>query len=157
MAHPNFNWVYKKFRSRANLLVFQVRAGISVKTVYSWANDTDNPYYRRDPLSKAVDILDILHDETPDLFQQVLQEILRRYGYVPMKMENPKPEDIKLSKLMKELNDVPRTEIEILEDGRITQEELKQYLKEIDEALMVLNKKRAAIRRKITTSLGEDF
>jgi len=50
MAHANFGWVYKKFIKRVNPLIFQVRAGISHKTVYSWAQDADNPYYRRDPL-----------------------------------------------------------------------------------------------------------
>ena len=155
MAHANFGWVYKKFIKRVNPLIFQVRAGISHKTVYSWAQDADNPYYRRDPLSKAVDILDILKDETPELFQQVLQELLRRYGYVPVKQENP-AEDVKLSRLMKELNDVPLTEVNIMEDGRITKEELLQLLNEIDEALAVLNEKRAIVRQKVI-SLREEY
>ncbi len=157
MAHANFNWVYKKFIKRKNPLIFQVRTGISAKTIYSWANDTDNPHYRRDPISKAVDIFDVLKDETPELFQQVLQEILRRYGYVPMKVEiQEAEEDIKLSKLMKELHDVPQTEVEIREDGRITKEELLLYLNEIDEALTVLNQKRAVIRSKVMT-LREEY
>ncbi|ACO04824.1 MAG TPA: hypothetical protein DEP48_03000 [Persephonella sp.] len=156
MAHANFGWVYKKFIKRVNPLIFQVRAGISHKTVYSWAQDADNPYYRRDPLSKAVDILDILKDETPELFQQVLQELLRRYGYVPVKQDNPSAEDVKLSRLMKELNDVPLTEVNIMEDGRITKEELLQLLNEIDEALAILNEKRAIVRQKVL-SLKEEY
>jgi len=57
---------------------------------------------------------------------------------------------------MKELNDVPLTEVNIMEDGRITKEELLQLLNEIDEALAVLNEKRAIVRQKVI-SLREEY
>ena len=153
---PSFNWAFKKFIRRVNPVIFQVKVGVSPKTVYSWANDTDNPYHRKDPISKAVDILDVFNDEAPELLHQVLTEINRRYGYVPIKEQAVNPEDVKLSKLMKELHDVPQTEVEILEDGEITKDELLLYLNEIDEALSVLNQKRAIIRQKIL-SLREEY
>ncbi|SNZ08270.1 hypothetical protein SAMN06265182_1244 [Persephonella hydrogeniphila] len=154
---PSFNWAFKKFIQRKNPVVFQLKTGNSPKTVYSWAKEEGDFYYRKDPITKAVELLDVFKDETPELFQQVITEILRRYGYVPVKEEALKDEeDIHLSKLMKELHDVPQTEVEILEDGRITKEELIRYLNEIDEALTVLNQKRAIIRQKVV-SLREKY
>ena len=152
---PSFNWAFKKLIRRVNPIIFQVKVGVSAKTVYSWANDEDNPYHRKDPISKAVEILDVFNDEAPDLLHQVLTEINRRYGYIPIKEHPTSEEDIKLSKLMKELHDVPQTEVEILEDGRITREELLWYLNEIDEALSVLNQKRAVIRKKVISMKEE--
>lgn len=152
---PTFNWVFKKFIQRINPVIFQLKCGISPKSVYSWSKEEGDYYYRKDPITKAVEILDVIKDETPELFHQVITEVLRRYGYIPVKESLPK-EDIKLSSLMKELHDVPQTEVEILEDGRITKEELLRYLNEIDEALTVLNQKRAIIRSKVS-NLREDY
>ena len=153
----NFSWLFKKFIAKVNPLIFQAKAGYSNKTIYSWALNPDDPYYRKDVITRAMEVLDVIEEEIPELLYQALAEINRRYGYVPVKEENFKSEeDIKLSKLMKELHDVPQAEVEILEDGKITKEEILRYLNEIDEALAILNQKRAIVRQKVL-SLKEEY
>lgn len=58
----------------------------------------------------------------------------------------PKEEGVRLSTLLKELNDVPEELTRAYEDGQLTQEELQKAIQEIAQAQEVLAKKKAYLQ-----------
>lgn len=143
----SFVWAFKKFLKQKSPYPLAHALNISEKTVYSWAVEEDSPFHRRTPLDKACDVLDVFKRHTPELLYEVLSSIAERYGYRIEKL--PAEEDCSLSKLLKELNDVPLEIAKAYEDGQLTEEEAKKLLQEITEAQEILSKKKAWLEWKL--------
>lgn len=139
-----YNWVFRKFLQKKSPYALSNPLGVSIKLIYAWASDEDSPFHRRDPLTKAVEVLDTIKRHEPDLLFEILTSIANRYGYRLEPM--PKAEDCPVSKLLRELVDVPEKLLEALEDGELTDEEIDEILREVDEAELVLNKKKSWLK-----------
>ena len=140
----SYSWVFRKFLKLKSPYALSNPLRVSDKLVYAWASEEDSPFHRRDPITKAVEVLDVLKRHTPDLLFETLTEIVIGYGF---RLEPlPKQEDCPVSKLLKELVDVPEGLLKALEDGELTDQEIDEILKEIDEAENVLNKKKAWLK-----------
>jgi hypothetical protein len=146
----SYSWVFRKFLSQKSAYALANSLRISEKAVYAWSMEEDSPFHRRDPISRAVEILDVINRFYPDLLFEVLTDIANRYKF---KLEAlPKDEDCPVSKLLKELVDVPEELLKALEDGELTDEEITRILKEIDEAEAILNKKKAWLKWRLEQS-----
>ncbi|MEM0326822.1 MAG: hypothetical protein QW733_07320 [Desulfurococcaceae archaeon] len=139
-----FEEVFRKFIRLKGAFTMANALNTSEKAVYSWSMEEDSPFFRRNPLHRAVQVLDVLKRYSPELLYEVLSEIAERYGYRLEKL--PAEEDIKLSKLLKEVSDVPQELIKAYEDGNLTEEEIEKVIKEIQEAQEVLAKKKAYLQ-----------
>lgn len=140
----SFVWAFKRFIREKSPFALSHALNISDKAVYSWATDEDSPFHRKTPLDKAVEVLDVFKRHTPELLYEVLCQLAERYGYRLEKL--PTKEDIKLSRLLKEVNDVPQELIKVYEDGELTEEEITNAIREIQEAQEVLAKKKAYLQ-----------
>ncbi|MDM7320610.1 MAG: hypothetical protein P3W91_002640 [Fervidobacterium sp.] len=118
-----FVWAFKKFIRQSSPFVLSNALNISEKTV---------------------EVLDVFKRHTPELLYEVLTQIAERYGYRLEKL--PKEEDVRLSTLLKELNDVPEELTRAYEDGQLTQEELQKAIQETAQAQEVLAKKKAYLQ-----------
>nr|BAL53631.1 hypothetical conserved protein [uncultured Aquificae bacterium] len=139
-----FVWAFKKFIRQSSPFALSNALNISEKAVYSWATEEDSPFHRKSPLDRTVEVLDVFNRHTPELLYEVLTQIAERYGYRLEKL--PKEEDVRLSTLLKELNDVPEELTRAYEDGQLTQEELQKAIQEIAQAQEVLAKKKAYLQ-----------
>ena len=140
-----FEWAFSEFLERRSPYAFKSRLGVSEKTVYSWVYPNHTPHGRKDPITRAVEVLDVIFEFEPSIGYDVLAEIANRYGY---KLEKLTAEDqeIGLAELMKEAHDVLEAEAEAREDGRITPEEAERIYKEIKELEFVLAKRKARLK-----------
>jgi len=131
----SYSWVFRKFLSQKSAYALANSLRISEKAVYAWSMEEDSPFHRRDPISRAVEILDVINRFYPDLLFEVLTDIANRYKF---KLEA--------------LPDVPEELLKALEDGELTDEEITRILKEIDEAEAILNKKKAWLKWRLEQS-----
>ncbi len=144
-----FETIFRKFIKSKGAYTLANSLSISEKAIYSWSVEEDSPFFRRNPLDRAVQVLDVLKRYTPELLHEALTEITERYGYRLEKL--PAEEDVKLSRLLKEVNDVPEELLRAYEDGELTEEEITKAIKEIEEAQEVLAKKKAYLQWKLGT------
>jgi len=142
-----FEEVFRKFIRLKGAFTMANALNISEKAVYSWSVEEDSPFFRKNPLHRTTEILDVLKRYSSELLYEVLSEIAERYGYRLEKL--PAEEDIKLSRLLKEINDVPEELMRVYEDGELTEEEITKVIKEIEEAQEVLAKKKAYLQWKL--------
>jgi len=136
----NFSWLFREFISRKSPYALASRLQKSEKLIYAWSQDETSPFYRRDPLTYALNTLRVIQDHCPDLAYKALSEIARELGY---RLE-PYPsteKEVPFKEILKELNDVEEAladpENDILED-----------LKEVEEAIYKLVLKKAELLKK---------
>ncbi len=97
----SYSWVFRKFLSQKSAYAITNSLRISEKAVYAWSMEEDSPFHRRDPISRAAEVLDVINRFSPDLLFEVLTDIANRYKF---KLEPlPKEEDCPISKPLKEL------------------------------------------------------
>ena len=139
-----FEEVFSNFLKKRPVYVFRDRLGISEKTVYSWCYPNHTPHGRKDPITRAVEVLDVIFRLEPAIGFSALGKIANRYGYrldaIDLKG------DVSLSRLMKETHDVLQKEAEAMEDGEVTPEEAKKIYKEIEQLQHVLELRKARLR-----------
>jgi len=140
MRH-SFNWVFREFISRKSPYALASRLGRSEKLIYAWAQEESSPFYRRDPLSYALSVLRVINDHCPDLAFKALSEIARELGYRLEPHPSQHEKEVPFKEILKELNDAQ----EALVDD---QNSIEEDLKEIDEALHVLLRKKAELLKK---------
>ncbi len=138
----NFSWLFREFISRKSPYALASRLGKSEKLVYAWAQDESSPFYRRDPLTYALNVLKTINDHCPDLAFRALQEIARELGYKLEPYPSQHEKEVQFYRVLKELNDVQ----ESLADP---ENSIEEDLKEIDEALHVLLLKKAELLKKL--------
>ncbi len=138
-----FEWVFSEFLERRSPYAFR-RVGVSEKTVYSWCYPNHTPHGRKDPITRAVEVLDVIFELEPSIGFHALAEIANRYGYRLEKLSEG--EEVKFPELMKELHDVLQVEAQAREDGKITPEEAEAILKEIKEAELVIAREKARLK-----------
>lgn len=143
----SFNWAFRAFIRDFGTYPLQAKTGKSEKAIRSWSQPEDSPFHRTNPIDNCVKVLDVFDERSPQLLFDVLDSIAKRYGY-SICSEKQK-EHYTVAELNKELNDVIQTYLEISEDGEITPEELEEWIKEIREAIYVLNQKLAEFERKV--------
>jgi len=148
----SFNWLFREFLKRRNAYIFR-RLGLKEKTIYSWQFEEDVPHYRRDPVTRALEVLDVIFNSEPDLAVMALKEFCQYFGF-DIEPINYKGKDVKLSELDKELHDVVHKEILATEDGDYTPEEIRTLLKEIREAEAVLAQKKARLKSLLKQKTG---
>ena len=141
-----FEWVFSDFLKTRSPNAFN-RLGVSEKTVYAWCYPSHLPHARKNPIDRAVEILDVIFDLEPGIGFNALMEIANRYGYRLEKL--PEDDEVKFSELVKELHDVVQREAEAREDGKITPEEAEDILKELKEAELVIAREKARLRELI--------
>lgn len=139
-----FEWAFSEFLERRSPYAFRSRLGVSEKTVYSWCYPNHTPHGRKDPITRAVEVLDVIVELEPEIGFHALAEIANRYGYRLEKLSES--EEVKFPELMKELHDVLQTEAQAREDGKITPEEAEEILREIKEAELVIAREKARLR-----------
>ena len=140
-----FEWAFSEFLERRNPYPFKAKLGVSEKTVYSWVYPNHRPHGRKDPITRAVEVLDVFFEFEPHIGFDVLAEIANRYGYRLEKL--PEEDEVRFSELVKELNDVVQSEAKALEDGKITPEEAERILSEIKEAERVIARRKAYLKK----------
>ncbi len=138
-----FEWVFSKFLEKRSPYVFR-KLGISEKTVYSWCYPQHLPHARINPIDKAKEVLSIIAELEPNLLFLALQELVSLYGFRLEPVKNGKPPT--LAQLHKELSDVVQRELEASQDGRITPEEAKEILRELEEAEIVIAREKARLK-----------
>ncbi len=143
----SFNWAFRRFLRDNEAYPIQSKLAVSEKTVRSWSQPEDSPFHRTNPIDRCVKVLDVFDERSPQLLFDVLDSIAKRYGYSICSQKQK--EHYTVAELNKELNDVIQTYLEISEDGEITPEELEEWIKEIREAIYVLNQKLAEFERKV--------
>ncbi len=145
----SFNWLFREFLKRRNAYIFR-RLGLKERTIYSWQYEEDLPHYRKDPITRALEVLDIIINTEPDLAIIALKEFVQYFGFDIEPLEF-KGRDVKLSELDKELHDVVHEDIKASEDGKYTSDEIKKLIKEIREAEIVLAQKKARLKSLLKT------
>ena len=145
----SFNWLFRAFLKRRNAYIFR-KLGLKEKTIYSWQFEEDLPHYRKDPITRALEVLDIIINTEPDLAIIALKEFCQYFGFDIEPLEF-KGRDVKLSELDKELHDVVHEDIKASEDGKYTSDEIKKLIKEIREAEIVLAQKKARLKSLLKT------
>lgn len=143
----SFYWAFRRFLRDNEAYPIQSKLAVSEKTVRSWSQPEDSPFHRTNPIDRCVKVLDVFDERSPQLLFDVLDSIAKRYGYSICSQKQK--EHYTVAELNKELNDVIQTYLEISEDGEITPEELEEWIKEIREAIYVLNQKLAEFERKV--------
>ena len=143
----SYYWAFRGFLRDNETYPIQSKLAVSEKTVRSWSQPEDSPFHRTNPIDRCVKVLDVFDERSPQLLFDVLDSIAKRYGY-SICSEKQK-EHYTVAELNKELNDVIQTYLEISEDGEITPEELEEWIKEIREAIYVLNQKLVEFERKV--------
>ena len=136
-----FEEVFSNFLKKRSVYVFRDRLGISEKTVYSWCYPNHTPHGRKDPITRAVEVLDVIFHFEPEVGFHALAEIATRYGFRLELIEQGEVPD--LPKLHKELTDVTQAELEAQADGRLTPEEIDRCIQEIREAELTLARRKA--------------
>ncbi len=139
-----FEWAFSEFLETRSPNAFR-KLSMSEKTVYAWCYPSHLPHARKNPLDRAVEVLDVIFDLEPTIGFTALMEIANRYGYRLEKL--PDNDKVKFSELVKELNDVVQSEAEALEDGKITPEEVERILKELREAERVIARRKAHLKK----------
>lgn len=147
-----FNWLFREFLKRRNAYIFR-RLGLKEKTIYSWQFEEDVPHYRRDPITRALEVLDVIFNSEPDLGVKALKEFCQYFGF-DIEPMNFKGREVKLSETNKELHDVVQAYIEAMEDGKFTAEELNRLIKEIREAETVLGQLKAHLMNLLKQKMG---
>ena len=145
----SFNWLFREYLKRRNAYIFR-KLGLKEKTIYSWQFEEDLPHYRKDPVTRALEVLDIIINTEPDLAIIALKEFCQYFGFDIEPLEF-KGREVKLSELDKELHDVVHGEIKASEDGKYTSDEIKRLIKEIREAEIVLAQKKARLKSLLKT------
>ena len=145
----SFNWLFREYLKRRNAYIFR-KLGLKEKTIYSWQFEEDLPHYRKDPITRALEVLDIIINTEPDLAIIALKEFCQYFGFDIEPLEF-KGREVKLSELDKELHDVVHEEIKASEDGKYTSDEIKKLIKEIREAEIVLAQKKARLKSLLKT------
>jgi len=136
----SFNWVFRDFISKKSPYALASRLGKSEKLIYAWSMEETSPFYRRDPLTYALEVLKIINFHAPELAFRALQEIANELGY---RLEpHPKEGEVPFHKILKELNDVEEA---LVDETNSIEEDIK----EIEEALHVLLQKKAELKRKL--------
>jgi len=138
-----FEWAFSEFLERRSPYAFK-KVGVSEKTVYSWCYPNHTPHGRKDPITRAVEVLDVFFELEPSIGFDILAEIANRYGFKLEKL--PEDEAVALSELHKELTEFLQAEVEAREDGKITPEEAERILKELKEAERVIAREKARLR-----------
>ncbi|WP_457642357.1 hypothetical protein [Persephonella sp.] len=142
----SFFWAFREFLKDNDPYPLQAKTGKSEKAIRSWSQPEDSPFHRTNPIDNCVKVLDVFDERSPQLLFDVLDSIAKRYGY--SLCGGRKKEYFSIADLNKELNDVIQTYLEISEDGEITLEEKKIFIKEIREAIYALNQKLVEIENK---------
>ncbi len=150
----NFSWAFRQFLRRRHPDVFK-NVGYGPRTAYTWQYPIDAPHYRKDPITKALEVLDLIYNLEPDIGIQVLTEFVQYFGYQLVPLQT-KETPIKLHELEKELHDVIHTELQALDDGKYDEEEIKQLLKEIREAVSALIRREIQLKFLLKKSGGEE-
>ncbi len=134
-----FFWAFRGFLRENSTTPLQTALGVSENTVRSWAQPPESTFHRPNPIDRCIKVLDLFDQRSPQLLFEVLQAIADRYGY-EISSKKPK-EHYQMSVVNEEINDVIQTYLESTEDGDITEEEKARLIKEIKEAIYVLNQK----------------
>ena len=142
-----FEWAFSEFLERRSPYAFKSRLGVSEKTVYSWVYPNHTPHGRKDPITRAVEVLDVIFELEPSIGFDVLAEIVNRYGYRLEKLSEEERESIGLSEIHKEITEYMQEEITAREDGRITPEEAERILKELRDVKRVIAREEARLRQ----------
>ena len=140
-----FEWAFSEFLERRNPYPFKAKLGVSEKTVYSWVYPNHTPHGRKDPITRAVEVLDVFFEFEPQIGFDVLAEIANRYGYRLEKLSEE--EEVSLSVIHKEVTEFMQEEITAREDGRITPEEAERILKELRDVKRVIAREEARLRQ----------
>jgi hypothetical protein len=141
MKH-SFNWVFREFISRKSPYALASRLGKSEKLIYAWAQDESSPFYRRDPLSYALNTLKVINDHCPDLAYKALSEIARELGYRLEPYPAQHEKEVSFKEILKELNDA--------EEALVDEENsIEEDLKEVEEAIYTLLLKKAELKKKL--------
>ncbi len=139
-----FEWAFSEFLERRSPYAFRSRLGVSEKTVYSWCYPNHTPHGRKDPITRAVEVLDVFFEFEPSIGFDVLAEIANRYGYRLEKLSEE--EEVSLSTIHKEVTEFMHEEITAREDGKITPEEAERILKELRDVKRVIAREEARLR-----------
>ena len=138
-----YEWIFRRALTQGYAYAIQSKLGKSEKAIRSWSQPPESPFHRTNPIETAVKIFDVLDERDPQALFELLDQIVKRYGY---SICSQKQKDYySISDLNKELNDVIQTWLEVSEDGQITMEEIKRFMKEMREALYALNQKIAEL------------
>ncbi len=143
----SYNWAFRAFLRDNDPYPLQAKLGVSEKAIRSWSQPEDSPFHRTNPIDRCVKVLDVFDERSPQLLFDVLDSIAKRYGYSLCSQKQK--EYYTVAELNKELNDVIQTYLEISEDGEIDNKEIKIWIKEIREAVFVLNQKLAELEEKV--------
>jgi len=138
-----FEWIFSEFLERRSPYAFR-KIGVSEKTVYAWCYPPHLPHARKNPLDRAMEVLDVIFQFEPAIGFEALAELVNRYGYRLEKL--PQDEATTLSEIHKEITEFLQAEVEAREDGKITPEEAEKILKELKEAEIVIAKEKAKLR-----------
>jgi hypothetical protein len=136
-----FNWLFREFISRKSPYALASRLQKSEKLIYAWSQEETSPFYRRDPLSYALNTLKVINDHCPDLAYRALSEIARELGYRLEPYPSQHEKEVPFKEILKELNDVE----EALADE---ENDIMEDLKEVEEAIYKLVLKKAELLKK---------
>jgi len=139
-----FEWVFSEFLERRSPYAFKSKLGVSEKTVYSWCYPNHTPHGRKDPITRAVEVLDVIFELEPSIGFDALADIANRYGYRLEKLSEE--EEVALSVIHREFSEFMQEEIKAREDGRITPEEAERILKELRDVKRIITREEARLR-----------
>jgi type III secretion system FlhB-like substrate exporter len=141
MRH-SFNWVFREFISRKSPYALASRLGKSEKLIYAWAQEESSPFYRKDPLSYALNVLRVINDHIPELAYRALSEIARELGYRLEPYPSSGEREVLFHQVLKELNEA--------EEALANPEnDIEEDLREVEEAIYTLLLKKAELLRKL--------
>ena len=138
-----FEWAFSEFLKTRSPNAFS-RLGVSEKTIYSWCYPNHTPHGRKDPITRAVEVLDVIFELEPSIGFDVLSKIANRYGYRLEKLSEE--EEVALATIYKEVSEFMQEEITAREDGKITPEEAERILRELRDVKRIITREEARLR-----------